>query len=171
MLSEAKILEQIQTLDRSLDKKIIFNLSKYGYELISPKEIMQQKKISIEELIALILAKIPVPRFIEAIPVLLLKNKIDKFKIVEMSCKYDINNQLGYLIEITMLIAKKLNLKTDYNDLWSYFKIKKIKSLCEEKDKDYQEFLMKSSPKRIKKWNLLGRFFDEDFIKSAKMYL
>lgn len=174
LLSEAKILEKIQMPDRSLDKKIIFNLSKSGYELILPAKIKKQKTISAEELIALILAKMPVPRFIEAIPVLLLKNKIDKFKLVEISCKYDINNQLGYLIDITLMIAKKLKIKSDFGELLRYLKNnkgKEIKSLGEEKDAEYQEFLMKSSPKRIREWNLLGRFFDDDFIKTAEVYL
>jgi len=34
---------------------------------------------------------------------------------------------------------------------------------------DY-DFLMKTSPERIKKWMLLGRFFDEDFIENARLY-
>lgn len=177
LLTEAKILEKINAPDLSLDKKIIFNLSKHGYELILPGKIKKQKKISVEELIALILAKMPVPRFIEAIPILLLKNKVDKFKLVEISCKHGINNQLGYLVEITILIAKKLKMKTDFDGFYGLLmylknnKNKEVKSLGEEKDKDYQEFLMTSSPKRVRRWYLLGRFFDDDFIKTAKVYL
>lgn len=174
LLTDANLLIKIQKPDKSLDKKIIYNLSNYKFEMILPKRLTKQEKIPLEELIAAIITKRPKPRFIEAIPILLIKNDIDKFKLVEISCKYGIVNQLGYLIEIAMIISKKLNIKKDFNDLLRYMKNnkkKEIKQLEEETDNKYKDFLMKTSPKRIKKWNLLGRFFDDDFIKLAGAYL
>lgn len=174
LLTKEKILEKIQRPDKSLDKKILYNLSKYGYEMINLGQIKKQKLIPLEELIAIIITKTPKPRYIEAIPILLLKNKINTYKLVEISYKYDIKNKLGYLIEITIIIAKKFKIKKDLSKLLEYLKHNKEKEIAylgEEKDFTYKEFLLKTSPKRIKKWNLLGRFFDIDFIKNAEVYL
>jgi len=174
LLTEDKLLEKLQRPDKFLEKKIIFNLSKYGYEMISLKKAKKQKSIGFEELIAIIITKSPKPRFIEAIPILLLKNKINKFKLVEMACKYDINNELGYLIETALILAKRFKIRENLIDLLNYLKNskeKEIRYLGEEKDQSYIDFLIKTSPKRIKKWNLLGRFFDNDFIKVGESYL
>jgi len=174
LLTEQKILEKIRRPDKSLDEKIIYNLSRCGYEIICLREIKKQGKILLEELIAIILTKSPKPRFIEAIPILLLRNNIDKFKLVEIAYRYDVNNQLGYLIEIAMMLAKKFKIKKDISNLLDYLrknKEKRIKYLGEERDSAYREFLLKTSPPRIKKWNLLGRFFDDDFVKIAEVHL
>jgi len=174
LLTQEKILEKIRRPNKSLEKMILYNLSKYGYEMISLKEIKKQFTMPIEDLIAAIITKIPKPRFIEAIPILLLKNKIDKFKLVEIAKEYDIKNELGYLIETTIILTKKFKIRKDLNDLLTYLmnnKEREIKYLGEEKDSKYMDFLLKTSPKRIRKWNLLGRFFDEDFIKNAGAYI
>jgi len=174
LLTESKILEKIQKPDRSLEKIIIYNLSAYGYDLIALRKIPKQKKISIENLIGIIIAKNPKPRFIEAIPILLLKNKIDKFKLVETAYEYDINNELGYIIETAVILSEEFRIKQDLKDLLDYLKRNKkknIKYLGEEKDSEYRQFLKKTSPKRVKKWNLLGRFFDDDFIEGAEALL
>ena len=174
LLTKDMMLEKIQRPDKSLDNKIAYNLSCYGYEIINLEAMKKQKLISIEELIAIILTKIPKARYIEAIPILLLKNKINKYKLIEISLGYGIKNKLGYIIEITTIIAKKFKIKKDLNELLKYFrdnKEKNIEYLGEERDFEYKEFLLKTSTKRIKKWNLLGRFFDADFIKNAEVYL
>src|SRR3989338_1474882 len=99
ILTEERLLEKIQRPDKALEKKIIYTLDKYGYKMITLKKIKKQKTFPIEELIATIITSYPTARFIEAIPVLLLKNKIDKFKMVEIANSYNIMNQLGYLID------------------------------------------------------------------------
>lgn len=174
LLTEENILKKIQRPDRSLDNKIMYNLSKYGYELVSPKKIKKQNKIPLSELIATIIIKVQKPRFIEAIPILLLTNKIDKFKLAEIAYKYGIYNEMGYLLETAKILDKKIIIKKGLDDLLTYLennKTKEIRYLGEEKDPLYREFLLKTSPKRIRKWNLLGRFFDKDFIKTAEGYL
>ena len=130
--------------------------------------------MSIEELIAIIITRYPTARFIEAIPILLLKNKMDKFKLVEIANSHHITNQLGYLIETAMIIAKRFDIKKDFGDLLSYFrhnKEKEVVCLGEERDSAYHEFILRTSPSRIRKWNLLGRYFEDDFIKNAEAYL
>ncbi len=171
ILTEEKLLEKIHRPDKSLEKKIIYNLDKYGDKMITLGKIKKQKALQIEELIGIIITRSPSARFIEAIPLLLLKNKIDKFKLVEIANTYNIMNQLGYLIEIAIIIAERFNIKKDFKDLLSYFKHNKEKEvicLGEEKDSAYHEFILKTSPLRIRKWNLVGRFFDDDFIKNAE---
>lgn len=172
-LTEEKIFQKITRPNRSDENRILYSLSKLGYELVPTIDIKKQKLIPIEELIVLILQSHKV-RFIEAIPVLILKHRIDKFKLIEIAVRYNLKNKLGYLIETSIIIARKLNIKHDLNDLLMYLEKNKDKGqmfLAEEKDELYAEFLERTSPKRIKRWNLLGRFFDEDFIKNAKVYI
>lgn len=174
LLTEEKILQKINKPDRSLDKKIEYNLSKYGYDMITLNKIKKQKKIPIPELISTIIIQRPKARFIEAIPVLLLKNNINKFDLIHVAIKNNIKSELGYLIETAMILAKKFDIKKDFRDLLEYLrnnKEKEIKYLGEEKDKEYMGFVSKASPKRIRGWNLIGRFFDEDFIRSAEGYI
>ncbi len=174
LLTEENILEKIRRPDRLLNNKILYNLSKYGYDMISSKEIKKQKTISLEELIAAIITKFPKPRYVEGIPVLILKNRTDKFKLAEIAYRYNIHNELGYLIETAKIIAKNRMIKIDLDDILAYLdnnKRKKIKYLGEEKDWLYMDFLSKTTPKRVRRWNLLGRFFDTDMIKTAEAYL
>ncbi len=174
IVTEKNIFEKIKSLNVSSDKKLIFNLSRYGYDILTLKKIKKQEHLILEDLIALIIIKNPKPRFIEAIPILLLKNKIDKFKLAELGFKYNICSQLGYLLEITLFLGNIFNIKKDLYDLLEYFKKNKeknIKNLAGKKDDDYDAFLIDTSPKRIKNWNLLGRFYDEDFIKIAEASL
>jgi hypothetical protein len=165
LLCQERLLEKINKDNKEDDSLIEYNLSLYGYEMISTKT-KRQKKIFIENLIAEILIKHPKARFIEAIPMLFLKNRIDKFRLLEIASKYNLKNKIGYLLETAFLIKKLPYLK----DLLNY--------LAENKDEEIsylvegdEEFLRKTSPARVLRWNLLGRFFDEDFMKQAKVYL
>ncbi|MBN2423365.1 hypothetical protein JXB41_09140 [Candidatus Woesearchaeota archaeon] len=174
ILTQEKLLEKINRPDKSLEKKIIYNLNKYGYTLITIMKLKKQKIIKIEDLIGIIITKQPKPRYIEAIPVILLKNKIDLFKLAEVAFKYNIKNQIGYLVETAIIIAKKLKIKHDLNKILEYLQNNKEKHkefLGEEKDDLYKNFLIKTTPPRMKKWNLLGRYFDNDFIKNTEAYL
>lgn len=174
LLTDENILGKIQRPDKSIEKKILFNLTKYGYDLINTKKLSKQKTIEIEELISIIITRSPQPRFIEAIPFLILKNKIDKFKLAELGRINNIINELGYLIETASILARKYNRKETLSDLLIYLETNKenrIRYLGEQKDQEYLDFLIKTSPRRIKKWNLLGRYFDEDFIKLGESYL
>ncbi len=178
ILSQENILKEINKPRKILNiNQIHFNLDKYGYNLITSYKIKKQKTIAIEDLITKILTQIPEARLVEAIPIILIRNKINPYRLLEDGAKYDIKNQIGYLLETSFIIAKKFNLYKRINylkGLLNYLKNtkdKEIKILGEVKDKEYIEFLEKTSPKRIKGWNLLGRYFDTDFIKIAKLYL
>lgn len=167
ILSREDILSKINKDNKGESYSIEYNLSHYGYDLLSIK--IKKNKIRIiliEELIAEILTKFPRSRYIEAIPIIILKNKIDKFKMIEIATRYGIKNKIGYLLETAMLIRPSDYLK----DLIFYFNLNKEEGMSLLVDGDY-EFLLKESPKRIKKWNLLGRFFDKDFIKNGEAYL
>lgn len=159
------ILKKINTKKKDLSLDIEANLSYYGYNMFSLKK-KKAKKIEIEELIIKILNEYPKARFIEAIPILLIKNKVDNFKLLELAILYHVKNQLGYLLETALLIKPIAELK----EILNYLKDNKEKEISYLITGDY-EFLAKTSPKRIKEWNLLGRFFDEDFIKNAGGYL
>ncbi len=165
ILCQEHVLEGIsrkQKIDTSL---IEYNLSIYGYELISV-HFKKSRKMPLEELIAEILVKCPSARFIEAIPILLVKNKIDSFKLLELAVKHGIKNKIGYLLETAFISRNIPSLK----GLLDYLKATQEKEISFLAEGD-EEFLRKTSPKRVKNWNLLGRFFDDDFKKLAKVYL
>ena len=64
--------------------------------------------------------------------------------------------------------------KKELISLLDYLKKTKEKErryLGEEPAEGCKDFLIAKSPRRIKSWNLLGRFFDQDFKKLAKVYL
>ncbi|MAG47890.1 hypothetical protein CL617_04755 [archaeon] len=165
ILTQNNILREINKDKRKNIFFIEYNLDSYGYEMFSIKK-KRAKKISIENLIIKILTEYPYARFIEAIPIILIKNKINKFKLLELSSMYGIKNKVGYLIE-TAIMLKKLDYLEDFLDYLKNSKDKEISLLVEG---DY-DFLEETSPERIKKWNLLGRFFDKDFKKLNEVYL
>jgi len=178
ILSNQELLAKIQRPKKRINKpQVIFSLEIYGYALISPYKISKQIILPIEELTAKILIQFPEPRFIEGIPIILIKNKINPYELLETASKYDIKNQIGYLLETSFLIAKKYGLLKKMQYLYSilnYFKSKKdkdIRILGQAEEEEHIKFLKKTSPKRIKEWNLLGRYFDDDFIKNAGIYL
>lgn len=178
ILSEERILEKISRPKKAINRnQILFNLNYYGYELITPYKIPKQEILAIGELITKILIQLPEARFIEGIPILLIKNRIDPYRLLELAVRYDFKNKIGYLLETSFMIAKrfKLSKKISYlKRLLSYLKATKdkdITSLGEYIEEEYREFLKETSPKRIKEWNLLDRYFDKDFIENAKIYL
>ena len=166
MLSEAKILNELNKRNHENTDLIEYNLAAYGYPLIAAKKRKKFRKMPVEELIAIILIKSSSARYIESIPILIIKNRIDEFKMLEIAAKSGIKNKIGYLVETAMIIRRLPYLK----HLLSYLinnKDAKIASLTEGD----QDFLMRTSPERVKKWNLLGRFFDDDFRRNAEAYL
>ena len=177
LLTQQNILESIQRSHKANRNFIIFNLAKYGYNLISNHPLSyKDKKIELEHLISYIVSECPEPRFIEAIPILLLKNKINPYLLFEISLKKDIKNQIGYLLETSFIISDEFNLnnKISYlKDLLKYLELHKSEEriLGKEENEQYKEFLRKTRSARIKKWNLLGRYFDKDFIKIWENYL
>ena len=111
LLTQQNILESIQRTHKINRNFIIFNLAKYGYNIIpNYPSSFKDKKIKLEYLISHIISECPEPRFIEAIPILLLKNKINPYLLLEISLKKDIKNQIGYLLETSFIIGNKFNL-------------------------------------------------------------
>jgi len=165
ILSRENILKEINKNNKENESIIEYNLNIYGYEMILLKK-KKAKKMPVEELIARILIKHPKARFIEAIPILMIKNPINKFKLLETAVKYGIKNKIGYLLETAFIIKPMPYLK----DILSHLGKNKENEISFLQEGDY-DFLAGTSPKRIKKWNLLGRFFDEDFKKNADAYL
>ncbi|MFH1592984.1 MAG: hypothetical protein ABIB47_06490 [Candidatus Woesearchaeota archaeon] len=179
ILSQENILEKIGRPKAKITKsQILYNLTFYGYDLITAYKIPKQKILEIEELIAKILINLPEARLIEGIPILIIKNKIDTFELLETAIKYDLKNQIGYLLQIAFIIGKQLGMLNKINylkRLLNYFKEERDEEISilgqDVKDDVYMEFLKKTSPRLIKEWNLLGRFYEKDFIKNAELYL
>lgn len=145
---------------------ILWNLSYYGYDLIALKKTKKPKIMLIEDLIIAIAIKYPEARFIEGIPFLMLKNKIDIFELYRKSYELCIINKLGFLLEIALMISKKQKIKT--------LNLKQLLQQCQKmKSKKSDSFstfkntalMRKNTPKLMKQWNLIGRFQFEDFYK------
>jgi hypothetical protein len=144
---------------------IEYNLGLYGVPLFSTKRA-RQRKLPLEQLIIRILSFPTHARHIEAAPLLLAKNHADQLKLLELAIQSDCKNKLGYILETAQL----LKYKEEYRELLRYLKQtkdRKIEALVEGDE----DFLTETSPKRVKSWNLLGRFFDEDFRRNAEAYL
>lgn len=165
LLAQTTLSQKISGRKKEDTAAIEYNLRKYGIPLSSLYH-RRTRLMALEDLIIYILVYSPHPRYIEAIPLLLVKHTPDAFRLLDLASQYGINNKIGYLLETANLLKPK----EEYAPLLSYL----------EKTKDARtdflaegdsEFLLKTTPTRLRKWNLLGRFFDEDFRRNAEVYL
>lgn len=147
---------------------ILYNLSHYGYDLILLKKTRKHRILPIEELMIQILIRFPEARFIEAIPALILKNKIDKFELYRQAYDYGLTNKIGFLLEIAILIAKRKGINLAYLDgLLRQLKLKKQKiTQCFSMLQD-RKFLEKNTPEEMKRWSLIGLFSIKDIQEAA----
>ena len=147
---------------------ILYNLSHYGYDLITLKRTGKHRILPIEGLMIQILIRFPEARFIEAIPILILKNRIDKFELYRLACDYGLTNKIGFLLEIASRIAKKKGISLEYlDDLLDQLKLKKQDAIQYFSMLQDRQFLEKNTPKEMKKWNLMGLFSIEDIQEAA----
>lgn len=145
---------------------IIFNLSHYGYELITTRGIKKKRILPLEELLIQILIRYPEARLIEAIPILMLKNRIDKFELYRKAYDYNLINKMGFLAEIACVLARKKGRKSnDLEELMRALKQKKEESISYLSALKDKAFLEKTTPEIMKGWNLRGRFSLKDFDK------
>lgn len=164
-LAQTSLLQDLQKRAES-DTHIGYNINLYGYAMFVLRR-KAEKKMRIEELIIEILIKFPKARYIETIPILLLKNKFNSWKLLDLASRHGCRNKIGYLLETAALLK---GLKGEQKRLLRYLEQNKDREETYLVDGE-KEFLEKTSPRRIKRWNLLGRFFDEDFKKLAEVYL
>lgn len=170
-IAQLYLLPEVNNRKEAISRQdIIFNLSRFGYELITPYGFKNGKNISLEELIMHILLHFPEARFIEAIPFLLLKNPIDAFQLLEQATRWHLKNQLGFLLETALALGKKKELESLLSHL-HHTKEKEQHLLGEDFGEEYKEFLSRETPPRMVFWNLLGRFFNQDFKAAARAYL
>ncbi len=149
-------------------KKIIYNLSHYGYDLISYEKIRKYDIILIEDLIIEILIRCPEARFIEAIPILIIKNRINYLELYRKAYDFGLINKIGFLLENAFIIAGKTKKDVGYlKDLLEELKRKKEKTIQYFSTFVDKNFLEKTTPSLIKKWNLKGNFSTSDFFKEA----
>ena len=164
-VTDAGVLHEINKGKREDTAAIEYNLSLYGYRMITNKG-KKSKRLGIEELMIKILAEKPHARYIEAIPILLIKSKVDPLKLLELASNRGVKNKLGYMIETAMLVRNLPHLAA----VLRYLEKSKDKGIMMLSD-GKRDFLMETSPARVKRWNLLGRFFDDDFKRNAEAYL
>ena len=155
--------EKPDPIDR---ETIIFNLSHYGYELLTTKRIKEKKILPLEELLIQILIRYPEARLIEAIPILMLKNRIDKFELYRKAYDYNLTNKMGFLAEIACILARKRGRKNkDLKELMHALEQRKEESVSYFSALKDEAFLEKTTQGIMKDWNLRGRFSLKDFDK------
>lgn len=156
---------ELKAIDRNA---ILYNLSHYGYDLILLRKTGKHQILPIEELIIQILIRFPEARFIEAIPALILKNRIDKFELYRQTYDYGLTNKIGFLLEIALLIAKRKGINLAYlDDLLRQLKLKKQEATQYFSMLQDRKFLEKNTPEEMKKWNLIGLFSIKDIQEAA----
>ncbi len=155
---------------------ILYGLEKFGYELITLDNVFSLKNLSIEEIIVYVLTNFPEPRLIEGLPIIILNNRIDVEKLYRLSNQYNINNKVGYILDICIEIARRLKLKADIASL------KRVRNKINTK-KDSKEILLidfKSSAYRdlakrnldpfLRKWNIISQFKIDNFVNHFERY-
>lgn len=164
-ISQSGIPAAIQQPKKGDSALIEYNLAQYGIPFFPIKQ-KKAKKLGLEKLIVSILTYSPHARYIEAIPLLLAKNPADPLMLLELAIENGVKNKLGYLIETSQMLKRR----EEYGRILSYLEQTKGQTTDFLVEGD-QDFLLKTTPPRVRKWNLLGRFFDEDFKRNAKAYL
>lgn len=158
-----KKADRFEKIDRNT---ILYNLSHYGYDLITTERIGKKKILALEDLFIHILIQYPEARFIEAIPTLMVKNRINKFELYRKAYEYALINKIGFLTDVACRIARKAGKrKKELEELLSAFKQKKDASIQYFSTLKDKSFLERTTPKIMKDWNLRGRFSFEDFYK------
>ncbi len=150
---------------KAIDREtILHNLSHYGYDLISLKRLRKNNILPIEELIIQILIRFPEARFIEAIPILIIKNRIDAFELYRKAYDYGLLNKIGFLLEMSFRIARKKGRNISYlSSLLRQLKSKKQATIQRFSTLNDESFLGKNTPQEMRNWNLLGMFSISDF--------
>ena len=98
----------------------------------------------------------------------MIKNKIDSFELYRLAYDFGLINKIGFLLETAFIIAKKARKDIIYlRDLLNEFENKREKMIQYMSAFRDKEFLEKTTPKLMKKWNLRGNFSTEDFLKEA----
>ena len=152
---------ELSTIKR---ETIVFNLSHYGYDLITLTRPKKQEILPLEELILQILIRFPETRFIEAIPILMIKNKLDQFELYRAAYDNDLINKLGFLLEASFKIAKNKNQNISYlRELFQNLILKKNPTIQRFSNSKDVAYLKKNTPLEMKKWNLIGLFSFHDF--------
>lgn len=160
-------------------------LSSLGYRLITRKSTMIDKssRLGPEEAIIKVLTGHPDPRYIEGLPVIIAKNNVNYdvlLGLVRDLKEQDphLPNKLGYILDITYTILKKVGVRKDYNKLESTItKLNKIKSSKESvidpsiDTKVYRDFANSRRNERMKHWNIISLFDEDSFEKTLLLYI
>jgi hypothetical protein len=146
-------------------ESILASLSQYGYDLVRSGIRRTGSIIPLEDLVIEILIRFPEARFIEAIPLLLVKNRLNTFELYRKAYQTGLINQLGFLTEVAISLARKLDReKPALQSLLDHLRAAMCKRTSALGRTDLQA---KHTPRGMKRWRLKGHFVLEDFAKEA----
>lgn len=171
---ELRILEErglgfrpgkIQEPPKVTDGCIQFNLSRFGYSsFLQGRTEKESEKISIETLIAAILLKQDI-RLIEAVPILMAKNKINQRSLLFLSKKYGLVNKVGFLLGITGALLKDDARKSEIKEILVHYT--RLKS---DEEESFIPDPKRGSWELAKDWKIITNLSMEDFKEKARLY-
>lgn len=158
-------LEKIPEPPKITDGCIQFNLSRFGYSSFSQGRTEKEaEKISIETLIAAILLKRDI-RLVEAVPILVAKNKINQRSLLFLSKKYGLVNKVGFLLSITEALLKDAARKLEIDEILVHYT--RLKSDEEER---FIPDSKRGSWELAKDWKIITNLSMADFKEKARLY-
>lgn len=147
------------------DGDLQFNLSRFGYSgFLKGHMERQAEKFSIETLIAAIMPKQDI-RLIEAIPILMAKNKINQRSLFFLSKKYGLINKAGFLLEITKELLKDNEKKSEIEEILERYR--KFKS---DEEESFIPGSKMGSWKLAGDWKIITNLSMMDFREKARLY-
>lgn len=143
----------------------------YGYRtLVFRREIKSDTVLSVEEVILAIIQWSPVPRLLEALPVLLYLNDVDYELLYEDAWRENQQNRLGFIISVAVECLKGHSKKkaelSALKKRLEMVKLAKEDSFLESLDKlsaKSLEFLRSTRDPLAAEWNIVDRLFAKDF--------
>jgi len=160
------------------------SLGKLGYGLLSNEETADELNISPEQAIIEVLTRHPDPRYVKGISVILQKNQINYKKLFDLADSYrsadpNLPNKLGYVLDITHELFKRLGISKDDSELeMTINKLDAIKSKNEaalnpnfRNNAKYLEFAKKKQDEKMRYWNVIGMPIGDQLYKTLLLYM
>lgn len=156
---------KIQEPPKITDGCIQFNLPRFCYSsFLQGRTEKEAEKISIETLIAAILLKQDI-RLIEAVPILMAKNKINQRSLLFLSKKYGLVNKVGFLLGITGALLKDDARKSEIEKSLVHYR--RLKS---DEEESFIPDPKRGSWELAKDWKIITNLSMADFKEKARLY-
>ncbi|MBI4145856.1 hypothetical protein HY489_00805 [Candidatus Woesearchaeota archaeon] len=158
-----------------LDERVIaYNARIRGFPLFGTERIIAEE-ILVEELIVGILRNVTEPRYVEGLPVVIAKNRIDYDDLVRRARQEKMTNHVGWILDEARAAFERKRISYDQKISWA------IKTLENEKqegdvflDNDREPYWIEDSKQRrtecAARWGVVAIYPKESFDKNLITY-